>query len=165
MGFSTMDSVSDNSQAQFSKPSEGLSAATALLVDDDPALLEALSRALALRLPHIRVETCSSAGAAFQRIATRDYDLILSDLRMPGVEGLALLGMIRKLRPTTPFILMTADSASLPATTAKAQGAFRVLSKPLDRDVLIATVNEALQGPRPQWPTDDWRSTPPCPAA
>jgi len=165
MGLSTMDPVSGNSQDPFSKSSNGLSAASVLIVDDDSALLEALSGALALRLPHIQVETCLSAGAAFQRIATHNYDVILSDLRMPGVEGLVLLGLIRKLRPRTPFILMTGDSASPPATAAKAQGAFRVLPKPLDRDLLVATVNEALHGARPQWPTDEWRSTPPYPAA
>jgi two-component system sensor histidine kinase/response regulator len=121
-----------------------------LLVDDDRALLDALSKALQLRLKDVEIDTCSTAGHALERILQTDYDVIISDLRMPGVEGLALLGLVRKLRPDTPFILITGDPQSQSAASAKTAGAFQVLPKPVDRDTLIHVVKRALLGRVPQ---------------
>jgi two-component system sensor histidine kinase/response regulator len=117
-----------------------------LLVDDDRALLDALSKALQLRLEDVEIDTCSTAGLALERILQTDYDVIISDLKMPGVEGLALLGLVRKLRPETPFILITGDHQSQSASSAKTAGAFQVLPKPIDRETLIHVVKRALLG-------------------
>src|SRR2546426_4910612 len=57
-----------------------------LIVDDDPALLEALPEALRLRMGGVTVETADSAAAALDRMAARDYDAILADIKMPGME-------------------------------------------------------------------------------
>jgi two-component system, sensor histidine kinase and response regulator len=67
-----------------------------LLVDDDPALLEALSAALMLRLEGLGVETADSAKGALQRIEDADYDAIVVDIKMPGMDGLELLAEIKK---------------------------------------------------------------------
>jgi DNA-binding NtrC family response regulator len=158
-----MAPVSSNPQPSFSKPVQGLAAGRLLLVDDDPALLEALTGALALRLPHVCIETCSTGGSAFQRVKRGHYDVIISDLRMPGVEGLVLLRMLQKISPATPFILMTADSTSEAAMAAQNEGAYRVLSKPLDRDVVTATVKEALENSGPR--NRESHRRPPFPAA
>ena len=66
-----------------------------LIVDDDPALLQALPRAVRLRLGGVTVETADSAAAALERIAAQDYDAIVTDIKMPGMDGLALLAEIR----------------------------------------------------------------------
>ena len=65
--------------------------AAILIVDDDPALLRALPEALRLRMDGVEIETCDSAKRALQMIAARDYDVIVSDIKMPGMDGLALL--------------------------------------------------------------------------
>src|SRR5207249_2023417 len=78
-----------------------------LIVDDDVALLEALPRALRLRLDGVEIDTVDNAGDALIRIIGTDYDAIVSDIKMPGMDGLAVLEEIRKLRPKTPTLLIT----------------------------------------------------------
>ncbi|MFL5693778.1 MAG: response regulator, partial [Ktedonobacteraceae bacterium] len=65
-----------------------------LIVDDDTALLQALPQALYLRMEDIKVDSCDSAQAAIERIAEHEYDAIVSDIKMPGMDGLALLAKI-----------------------------------------------------------------------
>src|SRR5438094_10237295 len=78
-----------------------------LIVDDDPALLQALPKALRLRMGGVTVETADSAAAALDRISTGDYDAIVTDIKMPGMDGLALLTEIRKHRPDAPTLIIT----------------------------------------------------------
>src|SRR5213076_3192066 len=75
-----------------------------LIVDDDPALLEALPETLRLRMNGVTVDTADSAAAALDRIASQDYDAIVTDIKMPGMDGLALLSEIRARRPDTPIL-------------------------------------------------------------
>ncbi|HMH83745.1 MAG TPA: response regulator, partial [Gemmatimonadales bacterium] len=69
-----------------------------LIVDDDLALLRALPEALRLQLSGVPVETVDSAASALERIAARDYDAIVTDIKMPGMNGLDLLAEIRARR-------------------------------------------------------------------
>src|SRR5688500_13543643 len=78
-----------------------------LIVDDDQALLEALPEALRLRMGGVTVETADSAAAALDRLAIRHYDAIVTDIKMPGMDGLALLAEIQKRRPDTPTLIIT----------------------------------------------------------
>src|SRR2546430_13398565 len=78
-----------------------------LIVDDDAALLEALPTALHIRMPSTLVDTCDSALAALEKITRTDYDAIVSDIKMPEMDGLALLDKIHSLRPDTPTLLIT----------------------------------------------------------
>src|SRR5439155_4115866 len=66
-----------------------------LIVDDDPSLLKALPEAVRLRLKGVEVDTCDSATEAIDRIRVIDYDAIVADIKMPGMDGLALLAEIR----------------------------------------------------------------------
>src|SRR2546423_449901 len=84
-----------------------MTGARVLIVDDDPALLQALSEALQLRMRSLAVETSDSATAAVELISGTDYDAIVADIKMPGMDGMELLSRIRDVRPDTPTLLIT----------------------------------------------------------
>ena len=116
-----------------------------LIVDDDTALLQALPQALSLRLPGVQVETSDSAVEAFGRIQQYDYDTIVSDIKMPGMDGLTLLSRIQELRPETPTILITGHGEHELAVQALRGGAYDFIQKPIDRDYVVASLRRAIQ--------------------
>jgi DNA-binding NtrC family response regulator len=116
-----------------------------LIVDDDLALLEALPEAVRLRIGPIHVETCDSADAAVERIEASDYDAIVTDIKMPGMDGLALLSVIREKRPATPTLLITGHGERDLALRALEGGAYEYFSKPIDRDLFTASLERAIQ--------------------
>jgi PAS domain S-box-containing protein len=122
-----------------------LNAATVLIVDDDPALLEALPEALRLRMSELTVQTCDSAPDALARIAVEDYDAIVTDIKMPGMDGLALLDEIQKVRPETPTLLITGHGEHGLAIQALRRGAYDYIQKPIDRDYFTASLSRAIE--------------------
>jgi two-component system sensor histidine kinase/response regulator len=122
-----------------------MTSATVLIVDDDAALLQALPEALHLRMSHAVVDTADSAAAALRRIAETDYDAIVCDIKMPGMDGLALLAEIRALRPDTPTLLITGHGEHDLAVQALRGGAYDFIQKPIDRDYFIASLHRAIQ--------------------
>ena len=122
-----------------------MSAPRVLIVDDDVALLEALPEALRLRMDGVIVDTCDSGSAALDRIAATDYDAIISDIKMPGIDGLALLAKIRVLRPDTPTLLITGHGEHDLAVQALRGGAYDFIQKPIDREYFVASLSRAVQ--------------------
>jgi FixJ family two-component response regulator len=116
-----------------------------LIVDDDPALLRALPEALRLRMGGVTVETAASAAAALDRIATQDYDAIVTDIKMPGMDGLALLGEIRTRRPDTPTLIITGHGENELVVRALRGGACDFIQKPIDRDYFVAALYRAIR--------------------
>src|SRR5436305_13040834 len=116
-----------------------------LLVDDDAALLQALPQALSLRVNNLQVDTCDSAFEALEQIQDHDYDAIVSDIKMPGMDGLALLEKIQELRPETPTLLITGHGEHNLAVRALRGGAYDFIQKPIDRDYLVAALKRAIQ--------------------
>jgi len=116
-----------------------------LIVDDDPALLQALPEALRLRLVDMAVDTCDSAADALRRIAATDYDAVVSDIKMPGMDGLALLAEIRRLRPDTPTLLITGHGQHDLVVQALRGGAYDFIPKPIDRDYFVASLKRAIE--------------------
>ncbi|TML45281.1 MAG: response regulator [Actinobacteria bacterium] len=116
-----------------------------LLVDDDRALLDALPQALRLRMDEIQIDTSETATEALERIRETDYDAIVSDIKMPGMDGLALLHEIRELRPTTPTLMITGHGERDLAVQALRGGAYDFVQKPIDRDYFIASLERAIQ--------------------
>lgn len=116
-----------------------------LVVDDDRALLEALPETLRLRVPGTAVDACDSAAAALDRILAADYDVIITDIKMPGMDGLALLDQIRVLRADTPAILITGHGEHDLAIRSLRAGAYDYIEKPIDREYLVAAVHRAAQ--------------------
>lgn len=122
-----------------------MSSAHVLIVDDDIALLQALPEALRLRLDAVTVDTCDTAPEALGRIAATDYDAIVSDIKMPGMDGLALLAEIRALRPDTPTLLITGHGEHDLAVQALRGGAYDFIQKPIDREYFVASLSRAVQ--------------------
>jgi len=115
-----------------------------LIVDDDAALLEALPQALSLRMTAIQVDTSDSALDALKQAQENDYDAIVSDIKMPGMDGLALLAKIQELRPETPTLLITGHGEHDLAVQALRGGAYDFIQKPIDRDYMVAALSRAI---------------------
>ena len=115
-----------------------------LIVDDDPALLQALPEALSLRMPEVIIDTVDTAKAALECIRQIDYDAIISDIKMPGMDGLALLKEIRALRPETPTLLITGHGEHDLAVQALRGGAYDFIQKPIDREYFVASLKRAI---------------------
>ena len=113
-----------------------------LVVDDDRAMREMLSSLFKER--GLWVEEASSADAALARSAELDFDVVLSDVRMPGISGVELVGQLHRLRPRTPVVLMTAFGSIDSAVDAMRSGAFDYLTKPFEPDAVILAVERAL---------------------
>jgi DNA-binding NtrC family response regulator len=123
----------------------GREEARVLLVDDDPALLQALPETLRLRLSGVTVDTADSAVAALERITARDYDAIVTDIRMPGMDGLTLLAEILGRRPDTPTLMITGHGEYDLALRCLRGGAYDFIEKPIDRDHFVASLRRAIQ--------------------
>ncbi|TMH95602.1 MAG: response regulator, partial [Betaproteobacteria bacterium] len=116
-----------------------------LIVDDDPALLQALPETLRLRMNGVTVDTADSAAAALERITARDYDAIVTDIRMPGMDGLTLLAEILGRRPDTPTLMITGHGEEDLAVRALRGGAYDFIQKPIDRDQFVASLHRAIE--------------------
>ncbi len=116
-----------------------------LIVDDDTALLQALSQMLSLRIVEMKVDTSVSAQRALEQIQEQDYDAIVSDIKMPGMDGLDLLAKIQELQPDTPTLLITGHGEHSLAIRALRGGAYDYIQKPIDRDDFVASLHRAIQ--------------------
>lgn len=119
--------------------------ANILIVDDDQALLQALPQMLYLRMKQVQVDTADSALPALDRIQEHDYDAIVSDIKMPGMDGLELLTRIHELRPDAPVLLITGHGEHDLAIRALRGGAYDYILKPIDRDTFAAALQRAIQ--------------------
>ena len=116
-----------------------------LIVDDDPALLQALPEALRLRMGGLTVDTADSVAAALRQIAARDYNAIVTDIKIPGMDGFALLDEIRARQPDTPMLIITGHGERALAIAALRKGACDFVQKPIDRDYFVASLCRAIQ--------------------
>jgi two-component system, NtrC family, nitrogen regulation response regulator NtrX len=114
-----------------------------LLVDDDPNTLASLSRAF--RLAGHEATVCDNAGRALDLLRTESFDLILSDVVMPGKSGLELLEDLKKAGVKTPIVLISGQANIEMAVRATKLGALDFLEKPLSTDKLLLTVENALR--------------------
>ena len=113
-----------------------------LLVDDDESIRWVLNELLQ-DLGHY-VTQANSSESALDKLKNQTYDLLISDVRMSGQNGMELLTQCQKFYPDMPVIIMTAHSDLESAVQAYQRGAFEYLPKPFDLDEVVATVNRAL---------------------
>ena len=114
-----------------------------LLVDDDPNTLASLSRAF--RLAGHQATVCDSAARAVELLGTESFDVILSDVVMPGRSGLELLEDLKKAGVKTPIVLISGQANIEMAVKATKLGALDFLEKPLSTEKLLVTVENALR--------------------
>jgi PAS domain S-box-containing protein len=119
-------------------------AARVLLIDDDPRLLLALSELVISEMPEVSCMIARSAEAAITLIEEHDYDAIVSDIRMPHIDGLTLMGWIHEHRPDTPILLMTAEQDRNLGLRALKEGAYAFLPKPIDTQIFLAWLTRAM---------------------
>ncbi len=113
-----------------------------LLVDDDADLLKLLS--MRLGAAGYQVTAVASAEAALAQLAVQRPALVISDVQLPGQDGLALFDAIRARDATLPVILLTAHGTIPDAVEATARGVYSYLTKPFDGRALLQTIAEAL---------------------
>ena len=120
---------------------------TILAVDDEINSLKVLSVALAGE--KIKVDTARSGEEAFAKFKDKHYDLVISDYKMPGMNGEQLLEKIKTITPEIPFVLLTAFGTIELAVDAMRKGAYTYLTKPVDLDLLESIVADLLfSGPQ-----------------
>lgn len=119
--------------------------ANVLLVDDDPAVLACAAAALS-RFGHA-VTRAGSAEAALLRLAEAEFDLLVTDFRMPGMGGVGLIDAAHKRRPDLPVVIITGIVAEIPIRLRVGPRAVHILPKPFQLGSLRTVVEAALAVP------------------
>src|SRR5947207_14969222 len=114
-----------------------------LIVDDDPNTLASLARAF--RLAGHEATVCDSVVRAVELIGTRRFDMILSDVVMPGRDGISLLEELKALGISVPVVMISGQANIEMAVRATRLGAVDFLEKPLSTEKLLLTVGNVLE--------------------
>ncbi len=117
--------------------------ARVMLVDDDPDLLRLLS--IRLQGAGYGVTAVESGEAALSQLSIASPDLVITDLRMGGMDGIALFESLKKKNPALPVIILTAHGTIPDAVAATQRGVFGYITKPFDGKALLTQVQKALQ--------------------
>ncbi|KGJ90669.1 sigma 54-interacting transcriptional regulator [Colwellia psychrerythraea] len=128
--------------SQSTKPANKNSAKI-LIVDDDPSLLRLLS--IRLSAAGYNVESAANAKIALGTLQHFIPQVVISDLRMEGMDGMALFEQIRVQHPNIPVVIMTAHGTIPDAINATKQGVFSFLTKPFESQELLDTVEQAIR--------------------
>lgn len=116
-----------------------------LLVDDDKTLLDVL---LELFSGEHRCDAAATAEEGFELLRANGYDLVVTDISMPGMSGETLLGYVKANSPSTPVIFISGSKDRELARRLRVKGAADFLSKPFDLAEIMQTVERTLQGRR-----------------
>src|SRR5664279_2945521 len=114
-----------------------------LIVDDERSMREFLG--IYLRREGYRIEAASGGNEAIASIKARAFDVIITDLRMPDVDGLSVLAEAKRLHPATEVIVVTAFSTTETAIAAMKAGAHDYLTKPFKLDEVGLVVDRAME--------------------
>lgn len=130
---------------------------TILLVDDDTSLLRLLS--MRLEAEGFAVASVTTGEEALGKLRSVQPDVLITDLRMEGMDGMGVLNAVHQVAPSLPVIMMTAHGSIPDAVAAAQQGVFAFLTKPIDRDELLKTIAKALEvSGRSDSADEEWRA-------
>lgn len=114
-----------------------------LVVDDDPVVGKSFERVLAGK--GYSVIVAHDAGEALERMREAEVDLLVTDIRMPGMDGLELAERVKERRPWTPVLIVTGYGTAADEERARAAGVSAFLHKPLSPDMIEGSTEEALR--------------------
>ena len=114
-----------------------------LVVDDEPSMLEFLE--IMLRKEGYDVTCTTSGKEAISFCGETSYDMVITDIKMPGVTGLDVLRSVKEISPETIIILITAYATMETAIQAMKEGAYDYISKPFSPQDLVASVEKVLE--------------------
>jgi DNA-binding NtrC family response regulator len=117
-----------------------------LLIEDDSSAAAALERVL--RDEDYRVNVASRGDAGLAEARQKDFDLVISDFKLPGLSGLEVVRQLHEVKPRLPLILMTAHGTTEIAIEATKLGAYDYLLKPFEMEVLLDLVAKAVESSR-----------------
>ncbi|GAQ93852.1 response regulator receiver domain-containing protein [Thermodesulfovibrio aggregans] len=120
-----------------------------LIVDDEPDMLKLLSMILREKTPY-EVTTTNNPVEAVELAKKGDYDLVITDLKMPGLDGLQLLEEVKKRDEDVPVIIITAYGTIDAAQEAIEKGGFDFITKPFKKEQILFTIEKALKWLRVQ---------------
>ena len=115
--------------------------ASVLLVDDEEQFLDVLSQRLKTR--GLKVDTVTSGEDALKQVEDHNFDAIIVDLAMPGIDGIETLKRIKEKRPDLEIIMLTGHATVKSGIEAMKLGADDFLEKPVDLNVLLEKIGEA----------------------
>lgn len=113
-----------------------------LIIDDDPTFCLMLKSFLSKK--DFATETAFSGAEAINQVKNNNFDIVLSDFRLPDTDGLELLENIREIKPGTPVIIMTSYADIRIAVKAMKIGAYEYVTKPVNPDEILLTIKNAL---------------------
>ena len=113
------------------------------VIDDDRAMRWVLEKTF--KEEGFNVTSFEEGQSALERLGKEQPDVILTDIRMPGLDGLSFLARVKERYPNLPVIIMTAHSDLESAVSSYQTGAFEYLPKPFDIDEALTLVNRAIQ--------------------
>lgn len=121
-----------------------------LVVDDEPSVLSALRRELRSHFAgELNIETCSDPARALTLVRSRHFDIVMSDLRMPEIDGLSFLGLVSAISPASLRIVLTGSADFATAQRAiNDAGVFRYLTKPWTEADLRSHLTAAIHSCR-----------------
>jgi DNA-binding NtrC family response regulator len=114
-----------------------------LVVDDEEGIRDCLATVLAME--GYEVVTAATGAQAIETLSRQSFDVAITDLRMPGMDGIQTLAAMKKIAPDIQVIIATAFASEEMASNCDREGAFEYLLKPFRLDHLIRTVHAAVQ--------------------
>jgi DNA-binding NtrC family response regulator len=120
-----------------------------LVVDDELDMLMLL-RMIIEDNSDYAVETTNNPSEGLKMLTEKDYDLVISDLKMPGMDGMELFDELKEIKPGVPVIIITAYGSLETADEAMKKGVADFITKPFRKDSILFTINRVLELARVQ---------------
>lgn len=115
-----------------------------LIVDDEPDMLKLLGMILREKTPY-EITSTNNPLEAIDLMKKDRFDIVISDLKMPGLDGIEIIDAVKKVDPDTPVIIITAYGTVESATEAMQKGGFDFITKPFRKEHILFTIDKAIK--------------------